>query len=240
MITRYQTVVYLLYPVVLALSVAPKGGRNGSRAAASNESAVALERWSAWRQRVAAACASFALVALVQLVAWKGLYGRWLPDAYVGESFLFREPQLRAVLFSPFHGLFYWSPLLLLGAIAFFGWMWWGSSARWRRAEACWVVSLLATYYLNAAWECWWFGASFGSRAFEGCVLFFMVGTAFGFEVLRRSRWRFAMLGVVTILILANLALLNAWRRNWIPADAPVTFAEMLRGAWRYPFSSSK
>lgn len=229
-ITRYQTVVYLLYPVVLALQVlrlhlrsivptSPRGVR------------VVLP----WFGRVSLAVAAFFAVASVQLIAWKLVYGSWLIYSYEGEVFYFARPQLFAVLFSPYHGLFYWSPFLLVG---FLGFLWWlfqgGASQAWRRPEICWLVSLLATYWLNAAWETWWFGPAFGSRAFEGCVLFFMAGGAYLLQRSAAFRWRHAALSVAMLMIAANLSLALNFAKTWIPRDAPVTHSEMWRALLRH------
>ena len=232
-ITRYQTAVYLLYPVVLAILTKPGRVNPHKIFVKRAPAAKRLPGWPDWWTRTGLATACFAGVVFIQLYAWKSVYGRWLVDSYEGEGFQFASPWLQEVLFSPFHGLFYWSPALALGAGGFILWLAVGKAARWRRPEICWLVSLAATSYLNAAWSVWWFGASFGSRAFEGCVLFFMAGTACLLYTLGRSRWRYVLLGVVGALIVGNLTLALAFRKSWIPAEAPVTHAEMWDGVSR-------
>ena len=226
-ITRYQTAVYLLYPVILAILTRPRRVDPHKIFVKRAPAAKRLRTWLEWWTRTVLATACFAGVVFIQLYAWKSVYGQWLVDSYEGEAFHFGSPWLREVLFSPFHGLFYWSPALALGAVGFMLWLGVGKSARWRRPETCWLVSLAATVYLNAAWVCWWFGASFGSRAFDGCVLFFMAGTAFFFYSLGLSRWRYVLLTAAVVLITGNLILALGFRKNWIPPEEPVTHAEM-------------
>ncbi len=225
-ITRYQTVIYLLYPVVLAFQVL----RLHLRSAAPT-SPRGFRLVLPWLGRVSAALAAFFAVLSVQLIGWKIVYGSWLIYSYEGEVFYFTRPQLLAVLFSPYHGLFYWSPYLLAG---FLGFIWWlfqrGPAQAWRRPEICWLLSLLATCWVNAAWETWWFGPAFGSRAFEGSVLFFMAGSAFLFQRIAAFRWRHAALAAAMLMIAANLSLATAFAKTWIPRDAPVTHREMWLG----------
>jgi hypothetical protein len=217
-ITRYQTLVYLFYPVVLALQVV--------RMRAGFSSSVS---------RIVMALLAFFAVVSVQLIAWKMVYGSWLLYSYAGESFYLLQPRFFDVLFSPFHGLFYWSPFLLVGLCGFVAWLFRdGARVAIRRPELCWLLSLLITYWLNAAWQTWWFGAAFGSRAFEGCVLFFMAGGAYGLERLSLSRARHAVLAVALVFAMANLALASAFVKTWIPREAPVTHREMWQGLLRH------
>ena len=222
-ITRYQAVIYLLYPVVLALQVLRLHLRS-----VLDTSPRGIWLILPWLARVGAALVTFVAIVSVQLIAWKIVYGSWLIYSYEGEVFYFTRPQLFAVLFSPYHGLFYWSPFLLAG---FCGFMWWllqrGAATAFRRPEICWLISLLCTYWVNAAWETWWFGPAFGSRAFEGSVLFFMAGGAFLLTRWSTSRWRHAALAVAVLMIAANLSLALVFAKTWIPRDAPITYHEM-------------
>ncbi len=227
-ITRYQTVVYLLYPVVLALRVLFAG-----RSAAA-ERGVSHPRFGGALGRIAAATAVFLLVASIQLFAWKQVYGSWVFDSYQDEPISLATAQWWNVLFSPFHGLFYWSPFLGVGAGGFF---WWllrrDSGGAWRRPELAWLISLLAIYVINASWREWWFGPAFGSRAFEGGVMFFMVGIAHLLRLAQASAWRHVGLTVAMVFIAGNFALAFAFVRTWIPRHAPVTYGQMWEGLIR-------
>lgn len=208
-ISRFQTGIYLLYPAVLALSLLRRVPQH-------------------WPRVLAGALAGAALISL-QLGAWKIVYGSWLVDSYSGERFEWGNPQVLSVLFSPFHGLFYWSPILLPAAVAFVFSPVLRAGSRWT-----WAAVFLLCIHVNAAWSCWWFGSSFGSRAFEGCTLFCMFGLA---EILRRvreHRWLAPTLATTAILLIAfNLAIAYGVRKNRIPMDEPVTYGEMVRGLLR-------
>jgi hypothetical protein len=133
---------------------------------------------------------------------------------------------MREVLFSANHGLFYWHPFLLAGLA--------GLLVLARRERGLVWAGLAATaitIYVNAAWWCWWFGSSFGSRAFDGVFLFLMLGLAWAFERLseRVGQWLFAA-GVACVAW--NVILLVLYRVMVIPRNSAVTYDEMLRGLW--------
>ena len=169
----------------------------------------------------------------MQAFAWKALYGTYFLYTYEGEGFDWLRPHLWDSLFSPHHGLFNWHPALLVGFAGFVVWV----VVTPRRTEAtCFAVSLLLTVYVNSAWHCWWFGDSFGGRAYEGCTLFAMLG--FGW-ILRALAGR-----AVAFHIAAALGLLAVlWSMNllWLSHDGPLSIGrpvpwsekiEMTRRYW--------
>lgn len=211
-ITRFQTAVFGVLPLWMWVRYARQSGS----VAASIRSALAL------------VAGALPLVAL-QLIAWKIVYGSWLVYSYGQESepFYWMHPAVREVLFSANHGLFYWHPFLIAGLAGLL-------VLAWRERGLVWagVVAAVITIYVNAAWWCWWFGSSFGSRAFDGVFLFFMLGLAWAFERLpeRLGRWLFAT-GVACVSW--NVILLVLYRVMVIPRNAAVTYEDMLRALWR-------
>ena len=206
LITRYQTGLYLLYPSAVAMSLLVKDHR-------------------VW-PRVLLGAGLFLVMVSFQLIAWKIMFGSWLVYSYAGEKLLWFQPHLGDVLFSSHHGLFYWHPLLLISLAGFILFVF-----SFRGFQQIWLPVLLLTWYINAAWQCWYFGASFGSRAFEGCVLFFMIGTAFLLE--RSAKYtlaRYALPTLLLLLVLMNLCVSFAVRKNYIPMEGPVTHREMILG----------
>ena len=85
--------------------------------------------------------------------------GRQRPHSSIGgynanESFHWLHPALFSTLFSDFHGLFFWSPVLLLSVIGFI----WYFTRRGQRFDGLLVsllISLAALWYLNSAWYAW-------------------------------------------------------------------------------------
>jgi len=100
-----------------------------------------------------------------------------------------------------------------------------------RRVGVFWpaFLAILATIYVNAAWWCWWFaGNSFGSRAFEAALLFFMGGLALilvrATPVWRRFLWSTAILACSW-----NFYVMMLFYSGTIDRNAPVSWTEMAR-----------
>lgn len=192
--------------------------------------------WAAGRDRrtitrlvlVAAGAAPFVLL---QLWAWRVVYGRWLVFSYgvEGEGFHWSRPELANSLFSPWHGLFYWHPFLLVALAGLFAWAW------TRRGEAAvWSGAVALMLYVNAAWWCWWFASAFGNRGFDAALLPVMAGAAWLFHR-ARGPWRTA-LGTVAVGAAAwNVYLVLLYRTGAISRHAPLTWEEMLAAAARLP-----
>ena len=142
---------------------------------------IALDLVLAWRRRDIrlAQAVSFGPLAVIctavvftpQMLVWTAVYGRPLAMPQ-GEGFMrWTEPALIDVLFSDFHGLFTWTPVVLLSVA--------GLVLLWRRAPSVAAgagVFLLLSWYVNAAVADWWAGEAFGSRRFVSCVPVFVLG----------------------------------------------------------------
>ncbi len=121
--------------------------------------------------------AGVAVMLLPQFLAWRSIYGEFfvLPQ---GEGFMrWTDPAIAAVLFSLRHGLFSWTPAVLL-SIAGLAWL-----VR-RDALLGWasVAVLAVAVYVNASVSDWWAGAAFGARRFVGYTVFFALGFAAAFS----------------------------------------------------------
>lgn len=105
----------------------------------------------------------------VQSTIWHEQSGHWIYYSYGSEGFHWTAPALFSSLWSSRHGLFFWSPVLLLSLIGIVAKL----RANWSIWAGCCAMSMLLLWYFNSAWYCWWFGDSFGNRAYvEGGVLF--------------------------------------------------------------------
>lgn len=205
-LTRPTSVVYLLFPAWVVIGLL--------HATPSRRQTLHGLGWAALP-----ACALIGL----QSAAWHQVYGSWWPDTYAGETFHFTSPQLLSVLFSPQHGLFYCHPLLLPAGGAFF-------YATMRRVfPLSWLLSLLLITTLNASWWCWWFGSSFGNRAFEGAIFFFMAGLAFLWErSYARALPRRCFIGILATAIILNIVFLLLFMTGSISRLDPVSYQDML------------
>lgn len=121
-----------------------------------------------------------AVFLLPQLLLWRYATGEWWQSGYAAskEGFYWTAPALASVWFSIRKGLFFFAPVLLL-AVA--GWRW-KHPMRW----ASLTVFLVASYVVSC-WHMWWFGGSYGHRAFiEYYVLLAFPLAAF---LERSGRW---------------------------------------------------
>jgi hypothetical protein len=90
------------------------------------------------------------------------------------------SPALWQVLVSDNHGLFSWTPILLLSVAGL-----WLLVRADRRVGVPAAAFLMASWYVNASVVDWWGGEAFGGRRFVACFPIFVLGAAALFE-----RWR--------------------------------------------------
>lgn len=116
----------------------------------------------------AAAAAAFA----PQLLAYHAINGGWGPSKLVARKMSWSSPHGLEVLFDPAHGLFLWTPLLLLATAGLV-------LALSRRGEAGpLALGLLVQVWINGSVESWTQAGAFGSRRFVSATPLFAWGLA--------------------------------------------------------------
>jgi len=158
------------------------------------------------------------------------IYGGFFATGYIpiGE-WSWRSPWLLSLLFSSNHGLFSWTPLLLIATIGLF--------AFWRRLPAIGLPVIcvwLAFYYFMACYPDWAGISSYGNRFFVSLTIFFVLGLAVALDSLasrfhnRRiaSAW---LGGALSLFIIWNLGLIFQWGAHLIPARGPVSWSQVAR-----------
>ncbi len=182
------------------------------------------------------------LVFSPQLFYWKLLYGSFLLVPHGSGYIDLGSPQIEQVLFSSRHGLLSWTPVLWL-ALA-------GVPRLLRRAPtiaAPLAIATLLALYVNASVHDWWAGASFGSRRFDGALVFFALGLAASIEWLL-PRLERRPLAAVSLLLAPfafwNFLLMGVYFDGAIPPDGPASFqnaaadgAELVYRTTGNPFS---
>ena len=176
---RWQDAI-LLAPVALDLVFALRAGRIGI-AGAVRSGILSL------------VCATIAFAP--QMLVWSVLYGTPLALPQGSDFMRWTEPALGSVLFSDFHGLFTWTPIVVI-ALA-------GLMPLWRRAPALAAGAALflgLSWYVNAAVVDWWAGEAFGARRFLSCFPVMALGLAAIAERFQTSlRWLVTMAAVVVV-----------------------------------------
>ncbi|HTA27551.1 MAG TPA: hypothetical protein VK809_07180, partial [Bacteroidia bacterium] len=97
----------------------------------------------------------------IQFIIWYAETGRFFIWSYPGEGFNFLRPRYIYILFSYCKGWFLYTPLMLMTLL--------GGFFTYRRNRFLFLsvlfFFLLITYVLSS-WSSWWYGGSFGLRAF--------------------------------------------------------------------------
>jgi hypothetical protein len=130
-----------------------------------------LDFWKREVRGLLVALVPLVLVVSLQLCYWKAVTGQWVTFSYRGERFYFGQPELFNVLFSVRKGLFFWAPFLLT--------LFPGLYYVRKRAPEYLVpilVFLPLNVYVISSWHSWFYGGSFGHRAFIECFPLFAVG----------------------------------------------------------------
>jgi hypothetical protein len=148
-------------------------------------------------------------------------------------NWAWRSPHFLAVLFSSEHGLFSWTPLLLLataGLIIF----------RWRepRVGTPLLAAALAFYVFIACYPDWAGISSFGNRFFVSLTPLFVLGlsvllarTATLFRTQRAAAATSSI--VLAAFMLWNAAFMFQWGAHLIPPRGPISWTQMIRNQFQ-------
>ena len=158
----------------------------------------------------------------IQLALTSALWGKLTFSGYADEGFTSGLTGVVNTLFSSRHGLFVYHPWYLLAIVVC------ALATRDRSLRPIAATSLAAFGLLaviNGTWWCWWFGDSFGNRAFIESLLPLAVVAALWLSRQRLVLLRSA-LGVVACLALANAVLWTGYVLRRFPPDGRHTVAE--------------
>jgi hypothetical protein len=154
-------------------------------------------------KRAAAFGAAAVAVFAPQLVVYQILNGRPAPSHHIQNKMLWYSPHSLEVLFSPEHGLYFWSPILLLftvGGLLFL--------RRDRAAAAALLLGLASQVYISGAVDSWTQAGAFGARRFVGATVIFTVWGATLFALVEPYVRRAGLVVIASVLILWNVGLM--------------------------------
>ncbi|HEY7509575.1 MAG TPA: hypothetical protein VIG50_04940 [Vicinamibacteria bacterium] len=214
-LVREQDVLFLAVPALDLAWGAVRGGR--------------VSRGLA---RGVALAASAALVMAPQLLVYRALTGHFGPSRLVTRKVDWRSPHFLEVLFDPAHGLFAWSPLLLVATAGLV----WAASKRRDAPSVLLALAVLLQAWINGALESWTQAGAFGSRRFVAATPMFAWGLATVVEAARPRLGRVpaaAALAVfawwnVSLMVQFGLRLMDRQRLEW-PKVAVNQFTEVPR-----------
>ncbi|NVN99731.1 MAG: hypothetical protein HXX17_10430 [Geobacteraceae bacterium] len=129
-----------------------------------------LSLWFTQKAKILIAATLFASIIALQLIYWKIVTGNFIVYSYRGEYFNFAHPAIFNVLFSVRKGLFFWSPILLtvFPGIYF-------TRVKTREFFIPVVLFLPINIFVISSWYCWYYGGSFGHRAFTESLPLFAI-----------------------------------------------------------------
>jgi hypothetical protein len=124
---------------------------------------VLVEFFERWRGHIGRLIAGAAPMVAIHFASIWALWGSLRVSGYTDEAFTSGWRGIVGTLFSPRHGLFVYHPwyLMMLGIAVVAV-----RSAATRRFAIGALLSFVAFAGINGLWWCWWFGDSFGNRAF--------------------------------------------------------------------------
>ena len=201
--------------------------------------AVMRRAWGAALVRGAAMGVAAVLAFLPQLLAYRALTGRFSPSRLVARKMSWSSPHLLQVLFDPGHGLFAWSPLLLVATAGLVylvvrsrgmnprslfdaGGTLRSPQTPQRQTVVLLALALLLQVWINGAVESWTQAGAFGSRRFVSSTPVFAWGLAALLAAVpaRRERLAAACVAVfvwwnVGLMVQFGLRLMDRQRLEW-------------------------
>jgi hypothetical protein len=179
--------------------------------------------------------AAVALLCLIPTFATRQIiYGSAFESGYGSvQNWAWRSPYFLAVLFSAEHGLFSWTPVLLLATAGLFLFKW-----REPRVGTPLLSAALAFYVFIACYPDWAGISSFGNRFFVSLTPLFVLGLS---VLLKRAAtlFRSQRSAVVTASIvlaafmLWNTAFMFQWGAHLIPPRGPISWSQMIRNQFQ-------
>jgi len=176
-----------------------------------------LERFQFWKihakECLLAIMPLLGIIAL-QIIYWKIITGKLVVYSYHNEHFNFLKPEIVNVLFSIRKGLFFWSPILLTILPGLFYLK--------RKAPEFFIPILLylpLNIYIISSWHCWWYGGSFGSRAFVESLPIFAISLCSFYEGIKTIVGKRILLFIIFFCAVLSTWLMAKYWTGVIPFD---------------------
>jgi hypothetical protein len=183
---------------------------------------------------------ALASVAIPTAIWVFGLFLGWLPLGLVKwviygspfqlgyrKSWWFFDPRLWQVLFSSEHGLFSWTPIVLLACLGFIPLIRRHPALGWRS-----LSTFLVFWYVIASYNDWHGQSSYSNRFFLSLTPLFVYGLAALLAMVRErlnaTAFRFVPV-LIALLALWNIGFIFQWGTGLINKRGPISWAKMVR-----------
>jgi len=215
----YPNVILLIFPALEVVHILSTRQRNAGQVV------VPL-------QKLTLDCCTFVVIFVVSLLPTfltrQIIYGNPFETGYppIG-TWNWSSPVLLKVLFSSDHGMFSWTPILILAVV--------GLPFLFKRDAllgAGSILTFLAFYYFIASYPDWDGISSFGNRFFVSLTPIFVLGLAALFSAvsswLGKSLALAAISPVLALLIVWNVGLAFQWGTHMVPARGEISWPTMV------------
>lgn len=162
------------------------------------------------------------------------VYGNPFESGYGSvQNWAWRSPYFLGVLFSSEHGLFSWTPLLLLATIGLVLFRW-----REPRVGTPLLAAALAFYIFIACYPDWAGISSFGNRFFVSLTPLFILGLSVFLQrsslLFRSERAAVVSLSLIlAVFMLWNVEFMFQWGAHLIPPRGPISWNVMIRNQFQ-------
>jgi len=168
-------------------------------------------------------CRPVLVTFLPTLITKKIIFGSYFNFGYT-ERWYWNSPAFLEVCFSSEHGLFSWTPIIILAFVGLF--------LLPRHDRLAWhLLIVFAVYlYVIGCYQDWHGIASFGNRFFVSLTPLFVLGLAALFDRLSHF-WKPRLTAIVatasvSVFILWNFGMIYQWGVHLIPARGPISWDE--------------
>lgn len=206
-LVRYQNI---LFAVVLAIELAGNASKGRE----------VLRRSLV---KYAASAVAAVLVFSPQMLFWKALYGQYLTKPASAVEFIWYPKHVFDVLFSSTHGLFTWTPLILLSFLGFI--------RLYKREKTIFpyiIIPLILQVLFVSSTSTWHGGWSYGIRMLTNCTLIFALGLSMPLEWARKRMHPGYILAVLSLFILWSLLLMTQVHHMHQIIDPAYPFSRIL------------
>ena len=177
-----------------------------------------------------------ALVFIPQLIAYRAITGRFGPSRVVTGKFTWTSPNFFNVMFDAAHGLFVWTPVLLLAVLGLV-WLW----RRDRLLTSAFALTFVLQVYVTGSFLTWQSASSFGQRRFINSTSIFVLGFAALVAWVMANGWpRWFVVGIVALFVAWNAGLLMQYAL-WCSAQRQgLDWATVLQGQFEMPGKAAR
>ena len=171
-------------------------------------------------------------IVFIQFFLWYMQTGHWIIYSYQNESFNFLEPHFIDILFSYKKGLFLYTPVLFIAMISSV----WLFFQKKYYLFGTWIVFFVLITYVLSSWWSWFYGCSFGHRAYIEFFGILMIPFAL---FLNHIRTWFSISIVVICLVSIPVNLIQSFQYNkyilhWIDMNEEMYWKVFLKTENKY------